>query len=64
LSVARHEERVQECALGRDRRPRGVLCPGIDEAEFQQLADTAKQTCPVSALLSTVEIGLEAKLIG
>lgn len=38
--------------------------PGIDEARFQELAYTAKKTCPVSALLSSVEIGVEAKLIG
>jgi lipoyl-dependent peroxiredoxin len=38
--------------------------PGIDDAEFQQLAATAKQNCPVSALLSHVPIELEAKLIG
>ncbi|MBW3667999.1 MAG: OsmC family protein [Actinobacteria bacterium] len=38
--------------------------PGISEADFQELADTAKRTCPVSTLLAAAEITLEAKLIG
>jgi osmotically inducible protein OsmC len=38
--------------------------PGIEEAEFQELADTAKRTCPVSTVLAGAEITLEAKLIG
>jgi osmotically inducible protein OsmC len=37
--------------------------PGIDEAEFQERAEAAKKGCPVSVLLSSVDIGLEAKLI-
>jgi osmotically inducible protein OsmC len=37
--------------------------PGIDESQFQELAETAKATCPVSVLLSTAEINLDAKLL-
>ena len=37
--------------------------PGIEEAQFQEIAEGAKQGCPVSVALSAVEIGLEAKLI-
>ena len=35
---------------------------GIDETEFEQAAQTAKQGCPVSNALGTVEISLEASL--
>lgn len=38
--------------------------PGIADAEFQEVADTAKRTCPVSVVLAGADIGLEAKLIG
>jgi osmotically inducible protein OsmC len=38
--------------------------PGIDEATFQQHAETAKQTCPISKLLKAAEITLDAKLVG
>lgn len=37
--------------------------PDISEAEFQELADTAKRTCPVSTLLAAAEITIEAKLV-
>ncbi|HVF33293.1 MAG TPA: OsmC family protein [Acidimicrobiales bacterium] len=37
--------------------------PGIDDAAFQEIARTAKETCPVSALLATVEITLDARLV-
>ena len=36
--------------------------PGIDEATFQDVAKTAKETCPISVLLSSVEITLDATL--
>lgn len=36
--------------------------PGIDEARFQELADTARRTCPVSRLLQAAEISLDAQL--
>ena len=35
--------------------------PGIDEAEFRELADGAKANCPISKLLDA-EITLEAKI--
>jgi osmotically inducible protein OsmC len=38
--------------------------PGIDEEEFQQLAKTAKENCPVSKALAAVDISLDAKLRG
>ena len=38
--------------------------PGIDEAGFQEAAETAKKNCPVSRLLTGAEITLDAKLIG
>ena len=37
--------------------------PDIDEAEFQKLAEAAKQGCPVSQALAGVDIKLEAKLV-
>jgi osmotically inducible protein OsmC len=37
--------------------------PGIDEQAFQQQAETAKKNCPVSKLLSTAKITLEARLV-
>ena len=37
--------------------------PGIDEAEFQKLAEAAKANCPISRLLSPgAEITLTARL--
>jgi lipoyl-dependent peroxiredoxin len=36
--------------------------PSIQEAQFLELADTAKQGCPVSQALTGVEIKLQAKL--
>ena len=35
---------------------------GMDEAEFQQAAETAKEGCPVSNALGGVEISLDASL--
>jgi osmotically inducible protein OsmC len=37
--------------------------PGVDEAEFQKLAEQAKANCPVSKALSAVEITLDATLV-
>lgn len=38
--------------------------PGIDEAKFQQIANDAKQNCPLSKALSSVpEITLQATLV-
>jgi osmotically inducible protein OsmC len=39
-----------------------VKLEGIDDAEFQQHAQKAKEICPVSRALGAIEIGLEAKL--
>ena len=36
--------------------------PGIDEADFQRIAQDAKQNCPVSRALAGVDIQLEATL--
>ncbi|HUP86290.1 MAG TPA: OsmC family protein [Acidimicrobiales bacterium] len=36
--------------------------PGLDDATFQDIAKTAKETCPVSAVLAAAEITLDAKL--
>jgi osmotically inducible protein OsmC len=36
--------------------------PGIDEAKFQEVAEQAKQNCPVSKVLAGAEISLKAKL--
>jgi osmotically inducible protein OsmC len=36
--------------------------PGIDDDEFQRIADEAKRICPVSRALGAIEIELEAKL--
>jgi lipoyl-dependent peroxiredoxin len=38
--------------------------PGIDAAQFAELAARAKETCPVSRALSGTEISLEATLAG
>ncbi|WP_101925987.1 MULTISPECIES: OsmC family protein [Luteimonas] len=38
--------------------------PGIDAVKFRELADDAKQHCPVSKALSAVPISLEAELLG
>lgn len=35
---------------------------GIDDAEFQEIAEKTKQTCPVSQVLSGAEISLKATL--
>lgn len=37
--------------------------PGIDEAQFKEIADGAKKNCPVSRALGAIEITLDAKLI-
>jgi len=38
--------------------------PGIDEAQFKQMADLAKTGCPVSKALASVPLTLEAKFLG
>lgn len=37
--------------------------PGIDDAKFQELAQAAKTSCPVSKALAGTEITLDAKLV-
>lgn len=37
--------------------------PGIDDRAFQETAETAKKSCPVSSALTGTEISLNAKLI-
>lgn len=41
-----------------------AVVPGIDDATFQEIAETAKKTCPVSVVLAGAEISLTAKLTG
>jgi osmotically inducible protein OsmC len=41
-----------------------VDVPGIDDAEFQEQAQTAKKNCPVSQALTGVDIQLTARLAG
>jgi osmotically inducible protein OsmC len=36
--------------------------PGLEESEFQKLADEAKRTCPVSRALAGIPITIEAEL--
>jgi osmotically inducible protein OsmC len=36
--------------------------PGIDEAKFQELANKAKEGCPVSQALGAINVTLDAKL--
>ncbi|ATD68161.1 OsmC family peroxiredoxin [Luteimonas chenhongjianii] len=38
--------------------------PGIEPAKFRELADDAKQNCPVSKALSAVPLSLDAELEG
>jgi osmotically inducible protein OsmC len=37
--------------------------PGIDDATFQEVAEGAKKSCPVSVLVAGAEITLKAKLV-
>ena len=39
-----------------------AVVPGIDDATFQQIAEGAKQNCPVSQVLAGTEITLQATL--
>jgi osmotically inducible protein OsmC len=38
--------------------------PGIDQAKFQELANGAKEGCPISKALKAVPISLTARLVG
>jgi osmotically inducible protein OsmC len=37
--------------------------PGLDDAKFQEIAEATKSGCPISVLLSSAEINLDAKLV-
>ena len=37
--------------------------PGITEADFQQVAESVKETCPISKALAAVKINLHAELV-
>jgi osmotically inducible protein OsmC len=37
--------------------------PGVEAARFQELAERAKATCPVSLVLAGTEIAIEARLV-
>lgn len=37
--------------------------PGIDQAKFQEQAETAKKNCPISKLLAAAQISLTATLV-
>jgi osmotically inducible protein OsmC len=37
--------------------------PGVEDAQFQELAERAKATCPVSLVLAGTEIAIEARLV-
>ena len=39
-----------------------VTAPGADKAKFQEAAENAKKGCPISRLLATVPITMDAKL--
>ena len=39
-----------------------VKVDGLDDGEFQEHADEAKRTCPVSRALGAIEVSLDAKL--
>ncbi|AWV89990.1 OsmC family protein [Bradymonas sediminis] len=41
-----------------------AVIPGIEDAEFQQIAENARAHCPVSKALSGVKISLDATLEG
>ena len=41
-----------------------VEVPGLDDLEFQTIAEDAKQNCPVSKVLAGAKITLDAKLLG
>ena len=37
--------------------------PGVEEAKFQEIAESSKKGCPVSQALAAVDIALTAKLV-
>lgn len=41
-----------------------AVVPGLDQAKFEEYAQTAKQKCPISRLFAGTDINLSAKLVG
>ncbi|MCC6491793.1 MAG: OsmC family protein [Pirellulales bacterium] len=56
------EKTAEGFRIPRIRLETAATVPGIDDARFQEIAEQAKQNCPVSKVLSGAEITLEAKL--
>jgi lipoyl-dependent peroxiredoxin len=60
-----HFEQVDEApTITRIELSTRAKVPGIEQAEFDQVADGAKRNCPVSRALAAVEISLETQLEG
>jgi osmotically inducible protein OsmC len=57
------EKQAEGFAITRIELRTEAQVPGIDEAKFQQLAQGAKDNCPVSKALKATPIMLEAKLV-
>jgi osmotically inducible protein OsmC len=49
-------------SITRSRLETEVSVSGVDEDEFQRLADDAKANCPVSRALGAIDVELEARL--
>lgn len=62
-SASVHLEKVGEgFGITRINLSTDATVPGIDDAKFQEIANQAKENCPVSKALKAVEITLEARL--
>lgn len=60
-----HLEKVDEAqTITRIELITEAVVPGIEPAEFQEIAEGAKRNCPVSRLLAAAEISLQATLAG
>src|SRR5438067_813546 len=40
-----------------------AVVPGMEDAQFQEIAETAKKNCPVSQVLAGADISLQATLV-
>lgn len=59
-----HLEKVESgFAITRIQLAMEAEIPGIEETEFQRLAEEAKKGCPVSKALAGVKIELDARLV-
>jgi osmotically inducible protein OsmC len=59
-----HLDRVEgKARITRIRLETQAEVPGIGDEQFQEIAEGAKQGCPVSTALGSVEITLEARLV-